>query len=68
MSSYDADHCDKCNRALPCCRLDLGGGAGVYLCRPCWATEMQWRRERNSSILHPVAYKFDIIGWPGDHA
>lgn len=59
-----SDTCDgPCNRLdVPSIRLPLPGGAGVFLCRSCWAKEMRWRQERNRSLA-PENH-FDIIPFP----
>ena len=53
-------HCDNCGQHKDVTRLDIGGGAGVFLCKPCWADEMRWRKERNNSVWNP----FDITPYP----
>jgi len=42
-------------------RLNIGGGAGLYLCRRHWAAEMRWRKERNKSL--PPGSRFRILKW-----
>lgn len=46
----------------PTYRLELAGGAGLYLCRHHWALEMRWRLERNRD-LRPAA-RFPLEPWP----
>lgn len=43
--------------------LPTGGDSNAILCRSCYAHEMRFRRERNGSILHPVAVPFDLPEW-----
>jgi hypothetical protein len=56
-----ADHCDKCTQRRESHRLELPGGAGVYLCLPCWSIEMEWRQQRNKKVAHP----YKILPYPG---
>ena len=52
--------CDKCGKGnIEAKRLDIGGGAGIHLCRPCWKTEMEWRELRNPHVYNP----FPIMRW-----
>ena len=44
-------------------RLDIGGNAGVYLCRKHWAEEMMWRKQRNEEL--ELQNRFDIPPYPG---
>jgi len=48
------DSCDGGGRSFcehgPAARLETGGGSGLYLCPPCWAHEMEWRKERNREL------------------
>ena len=55
--------CDKCGRETKVVRLKLGGGAGAFLCRGCWAKEMTWRKQRNKTLAK--ANRFSIRKWPG---
>ena len=43
-------------------RLDIGGHAGIFLCREHWATEMRWRKVRNQELEPQNQY--DIIPYP----
>lgn len=54
--------CDKCGFEKKTRRLSLGGGAGINLCRPCWADEMKWRRMRNKKLASSL--KFPIRKYP----
>lgn len=51
--------CDKCMKGTRVKRLSLGGGSGVFLCKPCWAKEMAWRKQRNKEL--PRGSKFSIL-------
>ena len=59
-------YCDKCSRkfvgAGKVRRLGTGGRSGVHLCRQCWATEMQWRKQRNKKLSGKA--KFPIRQFP----
>lgn len=37
-------------------RLSLGSGSAAYLCRPCWAKEMTWRKRQNRSLDPKARY------------
>jgi len=54
--------CDNCGKETKTRRLSLGGGAGINLCRTCWAKEMQWRKRRNKSLASGA--KFPIRKFP----
>ncbi len=46
------------------CRvMPTGGGGNMIFCRYCWERELQYRGERNHSVLHPVAFPFDLPRW-----
>ena len=55
------DYCDNCSNLTDVKRLELGGGAGVHLCRRCHAKEMVFRKYRNKTLAKDV--QFDIKGW-----
>lgn len=58
--------CDSCSQkfvgAGKVRRLPLAGGAGVFLCRRCWAKEMRWRRGRNKRLSKEA--RFSIRKFP----
>ncbi len=51
--------CDNCSRETRVKRLNTGGGSGVFLCRPCWAKEMAWRKQRNKTLARGL--RFSIL-------
>ena len=55
--------CDNCSREVKAYRLPIGGGAGINLCKSCWAKEMKWRKQRNKTLSKDA--KFTIKKWPG---
>lgn len=58
--TYTLGFCDYGDmEQKPVRRLELSGGAGVYLCKEHWDIEMKFRKERNKN-LHDNA-KFDIL-------
>lgn len=54
--------CDKCGRETKVTRLGTGGGGGIFLCRPCWAKEMTWRKMRNKKLSKSA--RFSIRKFP----
>ena len=63
MRVQTADHCDKCGQAKTSAFMTLGSKpyhGGIYLCRPCWASELEYRRKRNREVWDP----FDLPAWP----
>lgn len=43
-------------------RLNLGGGAGAYLCAAHWRKEMAWRKQRNRTLTGSA--RFSIRRFP----
>ena len=56
-------YCDNCGKETKVVRLSLGGGAGAFLCRGCWAKEMAYRKRRNKTLSK--SGKFSIRKYPG---
>lgn len=65
MTAYRNPNCDgsgPCSHGQPA-RLSTASpssSSGLYLCRACWAREIQRRRTRNQF----VAYPFDLPEFP----
>lgn len=55
-------YCDYGHEATKVRRLNLGGGAGVNLCKKHWNEEMAYRKKRNKELSG--SNKFPIRKFP----
>lgn len=50
-------YCEKCDKEKELRRVELGGGAGIYICKECFHDEMEYRKYMNSK--YPNIYKIE---------
>lgn len=55
-------YCDYGHEATKARRLNLGGGAGIFLCKTHWDREMRYRKERNKQLTGDA--RFPIRKFP----
>lgn len=50
-------YCEKCGEEKELRRVELGDGAGIYICKECFNDEMEYRKYMNSK--YPNIYKIE---------
>lgn len=52
-------YCEKCIQEREVKRLELGGGAGIYICKECFDLEMDYRNKMKKKYKD----NFVILTW-----